>query len=971
VDAFEFFNTVLPSAGLRCIALVAPKGFQHIFYKDNQSLADAAALFDGKGRTVYFACSSFASDDNRTQANVAYARSFWVDLDVGEPEPGKLPKYPTAREAASAVLAFAQEVGLPRPLLVSSGRGVHAYWPMDGDMMRDVWKTTARLLKAALREHKVLSDPTRTADEASVLRPPGTHHRKAEARVVRVVTPGEVGNLNAFQTALMPYAGKVEMASDGADSFLPEGGPAAGLDTFGSNKDLSEGVGGRKADADLIASKCAVVELIRDTRGKVDQPTWYKGLQLLQHTTGGHELAHEWSKGDPRYSAAETDAKLKQVAKYGPPLCSAFSDLHPAKCAACPHADKVKTPFTLGLAQGETIDVETKVLTPRGWQFTRKTLEAPWGFRYTTNFGHSIMQAQMYDDSGEPAGWDTFCETLVVPVTRLWIEGVAYVEFEMDLQGQEKRRFLIEGGLIGKGRDSLAAELARNEVVICPGKGNYMDTYLKRWMQSLKESANLVVAHKHFGWEHDDFVLGDTILQADGGENRGVMVGVAKSKLPALTPRGDLQTWVDTIDKAYNAPGQEAFQFLVACSFAAPLLQLMGQVQGVTVYAHSEGSGVGKTTAQRAGLSAWGDWEDLMLADKKITENALWAIIGTYANLPVVFDELTNMQNSIASDLVFSVSSGRAKQRMNASGELRENNNNWCTIMMASGNNLLSEKLSLHRGNAEAEISRLFEFTVDVSPHLTPNEAMILFPKLRTNCGYAGLIYARHLVDHRAQITAMLAQVQSKLNTQLGITQMERYWSALIASTLVAVSICRNLGLLDFDLAGLKKWLIARLAENRGSREENTSDALELFGTMMADLWQGVLVTNGEGDLRGAKAATVVQPPRGVMVGRAIVPVARNEQPVLILSGQAVKDWANKKGVSAREMFLAVVREGWAEPDFVRYSLGRGTVEYSQTSSYLGCWLLHPDRISGAAGATVAQKFGVVDGGLAGGAAQQ
>lgn len=988
MEAAAFFDIILPAAGLRCMALpnTSGRGFKHVFGETNAWLAEATHHCDtNRGWNVYYACASYkprsewAQEFNengvqkqRIQANVAYVRSFWADIDCGDGKP-----YASAKLGAAAVLAFSRKLGIPRPFLVSSGRGVHAYWPMDADMAPIVWKTTARLLKAALKAEGIHADPSRTADEASVLRPPGTTHRKAEPRPVHVVVEGDVCRLTAFQEALLPYSRYVSLAADSGDDFLPEGGPAARLDT--SNSDLTAGVEYRPSSGIEIAQKCGIIQMIRDTGGAVDQPTWYFGLGVLAFTEEGDELCHQWSSGDARYTAEETNRKLAQIrANQKPTSCEKLGEQHPAICAACPFNGKIKTPYMLGmestLSTSATVEIEEPVPAPGGGWTTRKIdVDAPQGFAFVVENGRYVMQhATLNKDEEGKERWDmeTFCETLVVPITRLWLEGVAYLECQMDLKGGEKRRFLIEGGLIGKGKDTLAAELGRNEIVSLPGKGAAMDSYLKRWMQNLKDTADQVVAHRHFGWSERSFVLGDTVLHPDGTETRAVLVGMAKAKAAAVRPRGDLETWVGIVDHAYNAPGQEAFQFLVASSFAAPLLSMMNQVNGVTVYAHSEGSGVGKTTAQKVGLSAWGDWDELMLADKKVTANALWGLMGAYNTLPIVFDELTNTPNDVASDLVFSVSSGRAKQRMNAAGELRENNSGWCTILMASGNNLLSEKLALHRGNAEAEISRLFEFTLEASPHLSPNEANALFPRLKDHCGAAGRVYARHLVDHYDEVVEMLRRTQETLNTHSGITQMERYWSALLSATIVAVTICRSLGLLSFDVAPLRKWMMERLSENRVQRQASADEPLELFGKMLADLWEGILVTQGEGDLRSGRVAQVIQKPRGPLVGRAILPV-KNEVPVLLLNAQAVKDWSNRRGVSAREMFRALVSAGWADPQDLRYSLGKGTVEYSNTSGHLRCWKLNPEKVGLDAGQLVAQKFGVIHGGPQAGAAGQ
>lgn len=983
MEPIEFLNIVLPTNGLRCVAVPAQTRegrhyYKQLFGETNTWLLEAAQHLDAnRQQNVYYALAGFGGETDpksgrtvRKQSNVIAVRSFWLDIDCGEGKP-----YATAKDAARAVLEFTDKAGLPRPFIVSSGGGVHVYWPMAEDMDPEVWTTTAQLLKAACKKEGLDADPSRTADRASVLRPPGTHHRKREPRPVRIVVDGVVGRLDDFQSALLPYAKYVELpGSTVTDALGPVPEHLSGL---AANADLSDGVEFRPCSSERIAEKCGVLALLRDTQGNVDQPTWYYSLGVMAFTTDGHRFAHEWSSGHPDYDPAETDQKLSQAAKIGKPTtCAKLADYQPGICAACPFAGQIKTPFSLGTYDPTEIRIETErlVKTKEGFKTVKGRLDPPSGFVVGTGQTGRMQLMHSVGTEGEDGkidwDWEPFCDTPFYPVSRLWIEGVAHVECEMVLKDGTLRRFVIEGGTIGKGKDSLAAELARNEIVPIDGKGFVMDSYMKRWLTHLKENAEQHQAYRHFGWNEDrSFALGDTVLHPGGGESRSILVGMAKSKGPALSTAGSLDTWVNIVDRAYNAKGQEAFQFLVACGFAAPLLSLMQQVNGVTVYAHSEGSGVGKTTAQRVALSAWGNWDQLMIADGKVTQNAMWGLMGAYHSLPIVFDELTNQKNDIASELVFSVSSGRSKERMNASGELRENNSNWCTILLASGNNLLSEKLALHRGNAEAEMSRLFEFTLRAEPHLTPNDANALFPKLLSNYGHAGRVYARYIVDHYDEIEDQLLRIQSKLNQQLGITQVERYWSALLASVLVAVSICRTLGLLNFELVPLKNWLVERLAENRVQRNDAANDPLELFGSMLSDLWQGILVTNGEGDMRKGVVATVIEKPRGALVGRAILPDGKNSQSVLMLNHQAVRDWANKKGVSAREMFTAVVQAGWADPNQVRYSLGRGTIEYAHTSSYIACWQVYPEKITGSdAGKLVSQKLGSVQGGKNAGA---
>lgn len=977
MDPTQFFDAILPSAGLRVMAIPYPTGgYKHVFHDTNEALANALAYVDGKGQTVYYGVASFQTANSREQTNVEAVRSFWLDLDAGEGKP-----YANAKEAAVALLAFVRTLGLPKPFVVSSGRGLHVYWAMSEDMSPAEWRPVAQALKAACRENALAADPARTADHASVLRPPGSTHRKGAPQPVVVVQWGEVSEFSAFRELLADYA----EATPG-DAFTLGPMPVELMGLANETDDLIAGIEHRerKSWTAPIADQCGVIGMIRDGKGDTDQATWYAAVGVLAFTEDGKDYVHKWSSGHPGYdpNSGYVDQKFAQAATKRPTLCARMGELQPAICAVCPKAGSIRTPWTLGVSDVPPVTVVIEqVITKEDGTFGSQLAEVSCpliGFSWSLDDkDRKVMNRAHWEINEEGVGvwvYKVFCETMVYPTSRLWIDDEGYIEFEMIVRGTQTRKFVVANETIGKGGAELIGALASNEVLSLEGQERHMEAYLKKWMTHLKDTASQVEAHDHFGWRDDgSFVIGTSVLHPGGGETRGVVRGMAKSKAPALVPKGDLETWVDVIDRAYNGEGQEGYQFLVTSSFASPLLRMMGQVSGVTVYAHSEGSGVGKTTAQRAGLSAWGNWDDLQLADNKVTTNALWALMGAYHSLPVVFDELTNQKNDMASDLVFSVSSGRAKQRMNVEGGVRTNNANWCTILLASGNNLLSEKLALHRGNAEAEISRLFEFTLRATPRLTPNEAMPLFAQLMTNYGHAGRAFMRYVVDNYAQVQSTLIAVQKALNEELGITQMERYWSALLACNLVALTLCRKLNLVQFDVAAMKTWMVLRLEENRGNRNEAAQDPLELIGSMLAELWPGILVTEGQGNLRQKGGmAHVLQKPYGTMTGRAIMPLTPNDKPVLYINIQEIRNWSNEKGISAKEMFDAAVAAKWVEVNVASYALGSGTLEYSAASGTIRCWKFDPERISrNSFGSAVAQRLNVVRTDAAAGDARQ
>jgi hypothetical protein len=843
-------------------------------------------------------------------------------------------------------------------MLVNSGWGVHAYWSMTADMAPHVWKTTAEALKRALAAEGILSDPSRTADEASVLRAPGTHNRKSAVKTVNVVRAAAQFDLAVMQAPLMAY-----VSATPADPFAHLGPAPAGL--LASSSDLTAGAGFDPSSALLIADQCAIMGMMRDTRGNIDQPTWYGALGVLAQTTEAPDIVHAWSTGHPLYSKAETDTKLSQAAQYPPTTCEKLGEQHHQMCAACPHFGKIKSPIVLGRPRIETVSVEPQIKTSTGF-IKAAPIDLPHGYGVeTTAVGRKLTYTKHIPAKGEePARNETtvVCDTFLTAVTRLWSDGEAKIEFQADKR-EGPHNFILANSTIGKGGAELNGHLAAQEIVARKGHEVPLQGYLKGWITHLKNNAEQVMAHKSFGWVEGSFVLGEIVYNADGSEGRAILDGEAAKRKGTGACSGDLDTWVALVDRAYNAPGQEPWQFQIACAFAAPLLSLMDQVDGVTVYAHSSGSGAGKTTVQRVGLSAWGNHRSMMLT--KVTPQALLTILGSYNSLPVVYDELTNADSGDISEMVFSVSSGQPKERLDLTGVTRDNNTHWSTIMMASGNTLLSQKLTQHRANAEAEMSRLFEFTLPRPKHLTAIEANEIFPQFSQHYGHAGVAYAKYIAKNRSKLVTSLNRTQASLTSMFEMTPTERYWSALFASVVVALVACRDIGLLEFEINPIVKWMKEQLAMNRVERVEASPEPQDHIGQMLFDLWEGVLGTAGGGDLRATRGIDVriEHYPRGPIIGRYIDPILPNERPQLWVSRAAINKWANTRGVSANEMLRAAVDLGWCPEKSERCSFGKGVRGYNTGTMTVPCWKFNPAALEGGVLGEKIQQLKAIKGG--------
>jgi hypothetical protein len=179
----HFLDMILSGRGWRCIAVKRGSSWITYFFRTNAEAATFAAEADLDPRAeVFFACATYNEPTRRLKSNVAWAASHWLDIDCG---PGK--GYSDITAGLAALLAFCQDLGLPLPVVVASGRGCHCYWVFDADQSPGEWEVTAALLKAATERQGLAADASRTTDIASLLRPVGVHHKKDAPVLVKLL----------------------------------------------------------------------------------------------------------------------------------------------------------------------------------------------------------------------------------------------------------------------------------------------------------------------------------------------------------------------------------------------------------------------------------------------------------------------------------------------------------------------------------------------------------------------------------------------------------------------------------------------------------------------------------------------------------------------------------------------------------------------------------------------------------------
>lgn len=836
MDTLQFLSKVLPDTGYFFIATPREQGgFFHYVCNSHTAMELKIQQLELEEATVYFATAGyrekFVMVDGRdgkprrryrVTENVESVRAYWLDLDVGETVPGHPPKYPTQESAIEATCEFFQEVGLPQPMFVSSGFGVHIYWPLTDAIPYSVWHGTAEKLKRLCANRRLLIDPTRTADAASVLRPVGaTNRKRGEARPVELIGNAEdvvstdatifsqlVANACEKFKVAEPLKKEVDKMKRINDEFLVH-----------SDRELPP------SDPELVAKKCMQVRMMRDTKGCVPEPVWYACMQVLLKTTGGRELCHEWSKGYSGYSEAETNAKLDQLENYGPATCSTFEGRNPSGCEGCPFRGTITSPIQLGsrvVAKQEPDVVEERndLGTPTGKTDLLPSVLGPYR---RTEKGLFIevdgVPLKFYDYDIYPVAIlheDGGGEQIQV---RYYLPQEGWAEFRFDasemsdLRSFDKamRRNHIQPYLDAKHADFLRG---------------YMDAFIRR----LREKSRLHRLVTHFGWHEDldwAFVHGGDVYRAGSKTESG-----AAKRLGTLARQfvsaGDFNEWLE-LTELLNKPGMEAHAFAFCTGFAGPLMPFTNYAGGLV--SMNGDTDRGKSTIGRLLASIWGkpgcNW-----TESRGTELSVYEKLSLLHNLPVYVDEVTKVDPEAMSRIVYAAANGQSRDRLKQDGTLAEKRG-WATSVLFSLNGSIYSKLSQagSSGDAEPEKVRLLEYMLPVVPSMV-EDAVTINRKVFETYGHAGPRYVEWLVENRASLTGTLQEAIDILTDAIGSTK-PRFMIATAAATIVGAQIAYQLGISKVNPDPLAVFAVDAIRKAMGRIEESKQTPLGLLAEFL------------------------------------------------------------------------------------------------------------------------------------------
>jgi energy-coupling factor transporter ATP-binding protein EcfA2 len=804
------------------------------------TIAEAATKIDEllqDGYNVYFACAKYKDPaEGRIQPNGDIIKAFWIDVDCGLGKP-----YADQVDGLSALNEFCAKVHLPLPTIVNSGRGIHAYWRLTNVIDRLQWKPVAERLKALCEEHEFHADPSRTADNASILRVPETLNFKDEE--------GLPVTILAIQPEVEYEAIKSVIGVLIAPDWMPKK-----LDEV--TKSL---LGNKQSRFRTIMMKtmngkgCAQLENIVVNQDNIEEPLWRAGLSIAAACIDRDEAIHQISMGHPEYSAETTERKANSTK--GPYTCETFQKINPSGCGECPNKGQISSPIQLG---SEIVAAEESSVVETNEDGEVEVFDIPeYPFPYFRGKNGGVYIKIETEDGGDAIN---IYEHDFYIVKRLYdpAKGES-LWFRLHLPRDGVKEFSLPITDV-MALDKLKDKLGFHGVLGGKKQMEAVMSYVITSAKNLQHKMELEVMRNQFGWADKDtkFIVGEQEISAEKVAYSPPSTATG-SLADWLKPAGDYDAWKKTV-KVYDAPGFEPHAFGFFTAFGAPLLKHLNFKGGIINLINNT-SGTGKSTILKMCNSVWGHPEELMLQWKD-TMNSIIHRMGVMNNLPVTIDEVTKLSGDHFSDLAYSASQGRGKNRMqqHANSE-RINATKWATIVLCSSNASFYDKLSSLKSTPDGEFMRLLEYKIDLTGNLTKEEADVIFNRLYDNYGHAGVEYAKYLVSDLEAAIDLVMQVQQKLDKAVGLTNRERFWSAICACNIAGALIAKDLGIIDFDIKRVYDWIVKELKVMRTEIKAPAQSQANVIGEFMNSHRASVLVINGEADKRsGMEQLPILEP---------------------------------------------------------------------------------------------------------------
>lgn len=831
-------------------------------------------IFRDTGYDSYMALASFSTPLlGRKQNNALAFKAVRCDIDAGKKNAdGSLKKdvYPDAPTGLTALYQAAADI--PPSIIVSSGMGLHVYWTFEEAVPAAKWNSVSTALLNKLRAGGLMVDAPKTTDIAAVLRLPGTVHQKT-GRTVQVV---------AFQG---DYKFDEFCRLVGADSSaVAPVVPAISDDGFNEPAP-------KKGSAQSVVQNCH--QMLSMGTGSYNQ--WFYGMCILRRFDDGLEWAHKLSSLDPRYDRAATDKKYMDASEDMPVLCTTFRRDNPEGCEGCAYRYTIKSPVQLhvlstnqpvnspAIAQSttqttiatatestQTINTGDRLIIPNSFQYERIPINSPqfsvddrgivWHKTEKTNNGYEVRdvilcESQLYYKHGvyqyqdeRPTRGHIF--EVVHPNGR-----IENVRFDVDTDLGDVTKWFANANMYPTIGLRQGGPILRD----------FMNAYLQSVVNTVK--AREVPTFNQFGWttfadpedkavSHTGFVIGKGVITAKGVMDARLDEKIVTYGKKELTSAGTLEEWKKGINM-YKTLNQPAAQLAVLMSLASPFLKYgIGEASSAIYSLWSSQSGKGKSHVLRFAASVWGDPAQSFVS-RMASVSLRGFKLGKFQNIPVFFDEMTDVSDNDMYGLAYTLTGGKEKDKMHSSGGQRIETGSWSTTSFTTANKSFKAVIARKAGDSDATVRRIMEYECDFQD-FSNNPTIMRYidactATIESNYGLAGPELIYQILKHEDWLDTIHPQVVAWIAKHKFLNE-ERFMSSPLAIGLIIGRWAVDFGILDWDIDAIERWVLdVFVPHNRSFTVEYMPNFKDMLGNYLADRQPNTLVVAGNRRLANEK----------------------------------------------------------------------------------------------------------------------
>jgi hypothetical protein len=900
----QFYEKALPSQGVYCVSGLTNGRMANRFAETLDGVLEEVQKLKDKKADVFVALGTFEGYSRKAD-DCLYVRSFFIDLDVGE---GK--EFATKEDAHAGIESILIQTGLPEPVRIDSGGGIHAYWIMDTDIPKDEWKSAAEVFKALCLKYAAI-DPVVTADAARIMRCPETfNYKTGTPRPTSVITDEiSVYSWDEFRAFLMGEEGEVEAVTETKSAEIEDvlASVPKGLDedTKAMLKlDNFPRTFTTLVDKSKEGSGCEQIKFMWDNRATLEEPLWHAGLSIAKFCDDNATAIHDFSRPYPKYTHEDTEDKASRFP--APRTCEWFIKDYPSRCEGCKHRGNIVSPISLAReftpakanTEESVWEVSDSKAVPDFPDFLMPYVRGQYGGIY-------FIPAPKIDKKGVKHQDDPILILThnLYPITRMVSphDGECLL-MRLELPKDGYREFLLPMKHV-YAKEAFKAIMSSNGVFFNSVYDQHLMNYIVKWGQYLQTTEKAQQMRMQMGWtqertdpewEKRSFVIGKKEITHKGETVDAPSSPFVKGLARHFTQHGTYQKWRESMD-FLNNPGFELHSFASMCGFGSPLMPYTS-TSGVVISLTGK-SGNAKTGAMYAGLSIFGNPKDLSVV--KATDNGLTGRYLGLHSLMFGLDEVGDKKADELGNLIHNVSHGKAKIRMQGSVNAeRDYEMSASLIALLTSNHGLYSILEAKKLSLDGEAARLIEFAVKKPPMMDKDGTLgtKIFDPFRYNYGHAGPMFIKEIITRGDNyVLDYIHAWEERFLKDFGVYTEYRFYQNAAAANFTGATIANEHGITGYDIERVYAKTVEAMIDIREKVVKvNHTDYPSLLGDFINKNMANILVL---------KDGRTTMEPRGQIVARIV-----SEESLLQVSKAEFKKFLTERQVSSRE-FEADMRE--------------------------------------------------------------